>query len=98
MKATLLALTVLGLAVTAGGQTRPPAQTVRITATNVERSANLVQYRGNVQMTVGAAIVTADEVDLPTSRHNPDGAPSVIQVRGNVHVAFDPGTPVVIEP
>jgi lipopolysaccharide export system protein LptA len=98
MKATLLALTLLGLAVTAGGQTRPPAQTVRITATNVERSANLVQYRGNVQMTFGAAMVNADEVDLPTSRHNPDGSPSVIQMRGNVHVAFDPATPVVIEP
>jgi lipopolysaccharide export system protein LptA len=98
MKAILLALAVFGFALTADGQTRPPVQTVRITATNVVHSSDLVQYRGNVQMTVGAATVSADEVDLPTTRHNPDGSPSVIQIRGNVRVAFDTGTPILIQP
>jgi lipopolysaccharide export system protein LptA len=93
-----LVVAVFGLAVTAGGQTRPPAQTVRITATNIERSANLVQYRGNVQMTVGAATVRADEVDVPTARQNPDGSPTAIQIRGNAQIAFDPATPVLIQP
>jgi lipopolysaccharide export system protein LptA len=97
MRATLLAAVVFGFAVTAGGQTQPPVQTVRITATNVERAADLVQYRGNVQMTIGAATVSADEVDLPTTRHNPDGSPSQIQIRGNVQVAFDTATPILIQ-
>jgi lipopolysaccharide export system protein LptA len=98
MKTTLLALAVFGLALTVDGQTRPPVQTVRITATNVSRSSDLVQYRGNVQMTVGAATVSADEVDLPTTRHNPGGSPSVIEIRGNVHVTFDTDTPILIQP
>ena len=97
MRAMLLAVAVFGLAVTAGGQTRPPAQTVRISAAQVEIAGGLVHYRRNVQMTVGAVTLTADEADLPITRGNPDGSQAPIQIRGGVQVAFDPAIPILIQ-
>jgi lipopolysaccharide export system protein LptA len=97
MKATLLVLAIFGLAAMAGGQSSVPTQTVQIAAASATRTGDLVQYRGNVRLSLGAMTVIADEVDLPTGRHNPDGSPSTMQVRGNVRVSIDSDVPIVMQ-
>ena len=82
----------------AEGQTAAPAQRVPITATNVsDDGVGTVQFRGNVQITVGNTTVVADEADLPRARFAADGSPNPIQLRGNVRMTFGGSAPVIIE-
>jgi lipopolysaccharide export system protein LptA len=59
--------------------------------------ADTIQFRGNVQVSLGNSTVVADEVDVPIARFNRDGSLNQIQLRGNVHLAFDTATAVRIE-
>ena len=97
MKRALLILGIFGFAIVASGQT--PAQVLRvpISATNVVDTGNTMQYRGNVQISIGNSVVVADEVDVPTTRFNSDGSPNAIQLRGNVRLTFANDTPVLLE-
>jgi lipopolysaccharide export system protein LptA len=97
MKIALLFLGVFGLAIIAGGQTSVPVQKVRITAARVVQDSDTVHYRGNVEISVGNAVVVADEVDVPVSRYKQDGASNPIELRGGVHLSFENGVPVLIE-
>src|SRR2546425_10691641 len=97
MKSALLFLGVFGFAIMVGGQTPAQEQKVSIKATNVIEVADTLQFRGNVQVSLGNSTVVADEVDVPTARFNRDGSPNPIQLRGNVHLAFDGAPPVRIE-
>ena len=98
MKSALLFLGVFGFAVMAGGQTPAREQRVRITAENITQEPDIVQYRGHVKIELGGSVVGADEVDAPTKRYRADGSPNLIQLRGNVGLAFDNGAPVVLAP
>src|SRR5215467_2664142 len=95
MKRVLLAFGIFGVAMLSQGQT--PAQRVPITASNVIETPTVIQYRGDVRIAVGNSVVVADEVDVPTARFNRDGSANPIQLRGNVRMTFDGGTPVIIE-
>ena len=81
IKAFLMVLGIVGIAVFASGQTAGApdvlADAIRVT------SATTVQYRGNVQLKSGNVTVTADEAD---STVQPNGTID-FALRGNVHLS-----------
>lgn len=97
MKSALLFLGVFGFAIMAGGQTPAQAQRVSIKAASMIDTNDVIQLRGNVQLSLGNSVVNADEADVPKARFNQDGSPNEIQLRGNVHLSFDKNTPVLIQ-
>jgi hypothetical protein len=98
MKNALLFIGVFGFAVMAGGQTPGQEQRVRVKAESVTQERDIVRYRGHVEIALNGSVVVADEVDVPMRRYRDDGSPNLIQLRGNVGLAFDNGTPVVLAP
>jgi lipopolysaccharide export system protein LptA len=81
IKASMMFLGVVGIAVFASGQT---AGAPDVLADHIQvTSATTVQYRGNVQLKSGNVTVTADEAD---STVQPNGAMDFV-LRGNVHLS-----------
>jgi lipopolysaccharide export system protein LptA len=81
MKAALLIVVVLGFAVVAGGQTAS-APSLKIFAADASSTGEL---RGNVELSLGDATVTADEIDLQRA---PASGTTTLQLRGNVQITM----------
>jgi lipopolysaccharide export system protein LptA len=81
IKAVLMLVGIVGIAVFASGQTAgaPDVLADHIRAT----SATTVQYRGNVQLKSGNVTVTADEADSTVQANGTID----FALRGNVHLS-----------
>ena len=81
MKAAVLVVVILGFAVVAGSQTAS-APSIRIFAADASSTGEL---RGNIELTLGDATVTADEIDLQRSSASDM---TTLQLRGNVQITM----------